>query len=139
MGQITGIMLGGAVGALLRFLTSNMVYQLFGRTLPYGTLAVNVIGSFLIGILYVYFVQRAMLDTPLAKGLIVGVLGAFHLLYIFTGYLLFTGAGCLAQGCIEYCAECFAVSDCRLAGRIGRQGNLIATAPALSSYVAHSF
>ena len=95
MGQIAGIMLGGAVGALLRFLTSNMVYQLFGRTLPYGTLAVNVIGSFLIGILYVYFVQRAMLDTPLAKGLIVGVLGAFTTFSTFsldTFYLLEQGA-----------------------------------------------
>lgn len=98
MGQvagITGIMLGGAIGALLRFLTANGVYQLFGRTLPYGTLAVNVLGSFLIGVLYVYFIQRSMLDTPLAKGLLVGVLGAFTTFSTFaldTFYLLEQGA-----------------------------------------------
>jgi CrcB protein len=98
MGQvatITGIMLGGAIGALLRFLTANGVHQLFGRSLPYGTLAVNVTGSFLIGVLYVYFVQRAMLDTPLAKGLLVGVLGAFTTFSTFsldTFYLLEQGA-----------------------------------------------
>lgn len=98
MGQIagiTGILLGGAAGALLRFLTANGVHQLFGRSLPYGTLAVNVLGSFLIGVLYVYFIQRSMLDTPLAKGLLVGVLGAFTTFSTFaldTFYLLEQGA-----------------------------------------------
>lgn len=95
MGQLAGIMLGGALGALLRFLTVNGVHQLFGRSLPYGTLAVNVLGSFLIGVAYVYFVQRALLDTPLAKGLMVGVLGAFTTFSTFsldTFYLLEQGA-----------------------------------------------
>ncbi|MEZ5534348.1 MAG: fluoride efflux transporter CrcB [Thiolinea sp.] len=95
MGQIAGIMLGGAIGALLRFWTANGVHQLFGRSLPYGTLAVNVIGSFLIGILYVYFIQREMLDTPLARGLLVGVLGAFTTFSTFsldTFYLIEQGA-----------------------------------------------
>ncbi len=95
MGQIAGIMLGGAVGTLLRFLASSGVYQAFGRNLPYGTLVVNVVGSFFIGVLYVCFVQRAMLDTPLAKGLVVGVLGAFTTFSTFsldTFYLLEQGA-----------------------------------------------
>ncbi len=94
MGQfagLVGIMLGGAVGALLRFLTANRVHQWFGRSLPFGTLAVNVIGSFLIGVLYVYFIQRGLLDTPLARGLLIGVLGAFTTFSTFsldTFYLL---------------------------------------------------
>lgn len=94
MGQLTGIMLGGALGALLRFLAAHGVHQLFGRSLPYGTLAVNVLGSFLMGLAYVYFVQRAMLDTPLAKGLTVGLLGAFTTFSTFsldTFYLLEQG------------------------------------------------
>ena len=70
-------MLGGAVGAALRYGTTLGVTQLLGRSFPYGTLTVNVIGSFLIGILAIYFFQREMLETPLAKGLVVGVLGAF--------------------------------------------------------------
>ncbi len=97
MGQfagLAGIMLGGAVGALLRFLTANSIHQWFGRSLPFGTLAVNVIGSFLIGVLYVYFIQRGLLDTPLARGLLVGVLGAFTTFSTFsldTFYLLEQG------------------------------------------------
>lgn len=77
MYQLGGILLGGALGALLRFLVSNGVYGLFGKSFPYGTLAVNVLGSFLIGLLTLYFVEREMLSSVLARGLIVGVLGAF--------------------------------------------------------------
>lgn len=77
MNYLISIMLGGAVGAALRYGTAHSITQLFGRTFPYGTLTVNVLGSFLIGVLAIWFSQRAMLDTPLAKGLLVGVLGAF--------------------------------------------------------------
>lgn len=77
MEQILSIMLGGALGALLRFWVSNGVYGLLGRNFPYGTLTVNVLGSFVIGVLAVYFTQRELLASPLARGLIVGVLGAF--------------------------------------------------------------
>lgn len=77
MYQIGGILIGGAVGALLRFLVANGVYQWLGRAFPYGTLAVNVIGSFLIGLLTLYFMEREMLASALSRGLIVGALGAF--------------------------------------------------------------
>lgn len=77
MYQIGGILLGGALGALLRFMVANGVYQLFGRGFPYGTLAVNVIGSFLIGFLTLYFMEREMLTSVLSRTLIVGGLGAF--------------------------------------------------------------
>ena len=46
---------GGAVGALLRFWTSNGVHALLGRGFPYGTLSVNIIGSLAMGFLYVMF------------------------------------------------------------------------------------
>ncbi|PID49939.1 MAG: fluoride efflux transporter CrcB [Proteobacteria bacterium] len=74
--QWVSILLGGGLGALLRFLLSNGIYQLFGKAFPYGTLFVNVLGSFLIGLLTFLFMQRGLLETPLARGLIVGVLGA---------------------------------------------------------------
>ncbi len=77
MVQIISILLGGAVGAGLRFFTIQWVNVLLGRGFPYGTLLVNVLGSFLIGVLVVYFSQRELLTSPLARGLIVGVLGAF--------------------------------------------------------------
>ena len=48
MYQIGGILLGGAIGALLRFMVANGVYQWLGRGFPYGSLVVNVFGSFFI-------------------------------------------------------------------------------------------
>ncbi|QLQ31152.1 MAG: fluoride efflux transporter CrcB [Candidatus Thiothrix singaporensis] len=77
MYQIGGILLGGAIGALLRFLVANGVYQWLGRSFPFGTLAVNVVGSFFIGLLTIYFVERELLTSVLSRGLIVGMLGAF--------------------------------------------------------------
>ena len=77
MNYLLSIMLGGAVGAALRYATAAGITQLLGRSFPYGTLTVNVLGSFLIGVFAIYFSQRAMLDTLLAKGLMVGTLGAF--------------------------------------------------------------
>lgn len=77
MYQIGGILLGGSLGALLRFLVANGVYQWLGRVFPYGTLVVNVIGSFFIGLLTFYFMEKELLTSALARGLIVGLLGAF--------------------------------------------------------------
>lgn len=77
MGHVISIALGGALGALLRFGVSNAAYALLGRGFPYGTLLVNVVGSFLIGVFAYYFMQKGMMDTPLARGLLIGVLGAF--------------------------------------------------------------
>jgi fluoride exporter len=51
MNQLIAVALGGSLGSVLRFLVSTGVYQWLGRGFPYGTLAVNVIGSFLIGLL----------------------------------------------------------------------------------------
>jgi CrcB protein len=45
------IALGGALGSVMRFWMSNVVTQRFGAILPWGTLFVNVTGSFLIGVL----------------------------------------------------------------------------------------
>ena len=45
------VFLGGGLGSLLRFLVSGLVDQRIGETFPWGTLAVNVSGCFLIGLL----------------------------------------------------------------------------------------
>ena len=67
MYQIGGILLGGAIGALLRFMVANGVYQWLGRGFPYGTLVVNVFGSFFIGFLTLYFMERELLTSVLAR------------------------------------------------------------------------
>jgi len=71
---ILAVALGGALGATGRFLISTGVHKLVGAGFPYGTLTVNVLGSFIIGFLYLYFEQTI---APLQKALLVtGMLGA---------------------------------------------------------------
>ncbi len=68
---------GGAVGAVMRFLTQATVYELVGRTFPYGTLTVNVVGSFLMGALSIFLVEKFNLGAEWHLAILVGVLGSF--------------------------------------------------------------
>jgi len=75
--QIVSIAAGGATGALLRFWVSTGVYALLGRGFPYGTLAVNVLGSFVMGLLYVFMLERMEISAEWRAALLIGLLGAF--------------------------------------------------------------
>ena len=77
MNHILAIAVGGALGSVLRFLASTWTYGRFGSDFPYGTLAVNVLGSLLMGLLYTLLVERSALDPIWRAGLVVGVLGGF--------------------------------------------------------------
>lgn len=68
---------GGAVGALFRFWVSNGVYAVLGRGFPYGTLMVNVLGSLVMGFLYVLFLERMSVGPELRGAILIGLLGAF--------------------------------------------------------------
>jgi len=71
------IALGGAGGAVSRHLLANWVYRTWDGIFPFGTLLVNVLGSFAIGVLYVILVERQFLHPDWRAVLIVGFLGAF--------------------------------------------------------------
>ncbi|MFC1664422.1 fluoride efflux transporter CrcB [Pseudomonadota bacterium] len=75
--QVAVIAAGGAVGALLRFWMAQAVYFLLGRDFPYGTLAVNVLGSFLIGCLFVLMLERSMVSEIWRAGILIGLIGSF--------------------------------------------------------------
>jgi CrcB protein len=75
--QIIVIAAGGATGALLRFWMSNGIHVLLGRAFPYGTLAVNVLGSFAMGLLYVYMLEKMEINAEWRAALTIGLLGAF--------------------------------------------------------------
>ena len=77
MNQALAIAAGGAVGALLRFWVSTGVYAMLGRGFPYGTLAVNVLGSLLMGYLYIAMIDRLALASEWRAFALVGLLGAF--------------------------------------------------------------
>ena len=71
------IMIGGAMGAAMRYLVSNGIYSLLGREFPYGTLFVNVLGSFLMGLLTVLLIEKGNIDPLIKAAILVGFLGAF--------------------------------------------------------------
>ena len=77
MVRVLAIAGGGALGAVLRYWVSSGTHALLGRGFPYGTLVVNVLGSFAIGFLFVLFLERMTLSGEWRAGILVGVLGAF--------------------------------------------------------------
>lgn len=70
-------MLGGALGAAMRYGVANLVYAYLGRDFPYGTLSVNLIGSFLMGLFTILVMQKSAIDPAIKLGVMVGFLGAF--------------------------------------------------------------
>lgn len=75
--QILYIGLFGALGCVSRYLVSGWVYAIAGRSLPYGTLAVNVLGSFLLGLLMESSLRSTLMSPELRVGLTVGFMGGF--------------------------------------------------------------
>ena len=74
MKLLLAIGVGGFFGAISRYLIALGMQKLTGTLFPIGTLTVNVLGSFLIGFLYLYFEQTI---APLQKAILVtGFLGA---------------------------------------------------------------
>lgn len=72
------IFIGAGVGGVFRFWISNMSYWLLGRQFPYGTLVVNVSGCFLMGLLFVLFLERFDGYAPQLRSLfLIGLLGGY--------------------------------------------------------------
>ena len=71
------IALGGASGAVSRYLLANWAHQLWEGKLPVGTLLVNLLGSAAIGVVYVLLVEKEVLHPDWRGVLMVGFLGAF--------------------------------------------------------------
>ncbi|MFC3031375.1 fluoride efflux transporter CrcB [Pseudoalteromonas fenneropenaei] len=70
------IAIGGATGACLRYFVNETALKLLGKGFPFGTLLVNILGSFLMGILFGLIEKQVIAVSP-AKALIgIGFLGA---------------------------------------------------------------
>lgn len=68
---------GGALGALSRFALSHQVYQWLGRDFAWGTLSVNLLGSFVMGLAAVLLVDKLGASNEWRLFIMVGFLGAF--------------------------------------------------------------
>ncbi len=69
---ILWVALGGAIGSALRYLTSLAALRLLGPGFPWGTAAVNVAGSFVMGVLAVILADKARLSPFLMTGILGG-------------------------------------------------------------------
>lgn len=77
MARFLWICLGGAIGTGCRYLLSGWLQRRMGAAFPYGTLAVNLLGSFLLGLILEVALTTNALSLELRLALTTGVMGGF--------------------------------------------------------------
>jgi CrcB protein len=75
--NIALVAVGGAIGSVARYLTGMFAVRLFGPNFPWGTLAVNVVGSLAIGIFAELIARRFSAPMEWRLFIITGILGGF--------------------------------------------------------------
>lgn len=71
------VALGGATGAVLRYLCNELALNVLGKSFPFGTLLVNILGSFVLGLLYGLISSGYLTPSPWRALVAVGLIGAF--------------------------------------------------------------
>lgn len=84
---------GGFLGAVLRVYINGLISHKFPHDLPYGTLGVNLIGSFIMGALVAYFMYTSLLNVHMKSFLTTGILGALttYSTFAIESFLLIKG------------------------------------------------
>ncbi|MDP9836701.1 CrcB protein [Neorhizobium huautlense] len=77
MNSMAIVAVGGAVGSVFRYLVGIWAVRLFGPAFPWGTLAINVVGSFAIGLFLEMILRRFGGSTELRLLLMTGLCGGF--------------------------------------------------------------
>lgn len=77
MGKLFLIGLAGFVGTLGRYGLSGGIAKRYGETFPLGTLAVNLIGCFLVGLLFYLMQERFLVNQNVRTIILIGLLGGF--------------------------------------------------------------
>ena len=77
MWTYVAIAIGGTLGCWARYAQSTFVQATFGREFPFATLSINVIGSFLMGFLFIVTLERLMMPPSVRVGVLTGVLGGY--------------------------------------------------------------
>jgi len=71
------ISLAAIVGANLRYLLSRFAARELGAVFPYGTLGINILGSFIVGFFVIWTTERALVDPRWRLLVVVGFCGSF--------------------------------------------------------------
>lgn len=77
MKDFLAISFAAIVGANLRYLLSRLAAREFGSVFPYGTLAINIVGSFIVGFFVIWTTERVLLDPRWRLLVVVGFCGSF--------------------------------------------------------------
>ena len=77
MQKIILIGLAGLAGTLLRYWLSGLMARQYGETFPWGTMAVNMIGCFLAGVVFHLTEERFLVDPTVRTAILIGLLGGF--------------------------------------------------------------
>jgi len=108
--NVAMIALCGGLGCLSRYFVSGWVYDWLGKGFPFGTLAVNILGAFIIGFLMEFGLHSTLIPASLRVGLTVGFLGGLTTFSTFSyetfrlleeGEILFAGLN--AAGSVVVC------------------------------------
>lgn len=101
MWRVLLVAVGGVVGAIARYWMAGVVQQLNGTDFPIGTLAVNLLGSFVVGVVMALSLERGLINADIRILLAVGLCGGFTTMSTFsyeTLALLRDGEAVLALG-----------------------------------------
>ncbi|HKZ15956.1 MAG TPA: fluoride efflux transporter CrcB [Geobacteraceae bacterium] len=75
MAIVLSIALFGAMGCLSRYFVSSWVYGVLGRSFPYGTFVVNILGAFIIGLIMEFGMRSTLIPPTIRVGMTIGFLG----------------------------------------------------------------
>lgn len=78
------VFVGGGIGSVLRYMMSGWVYSIWGSGFPYGTLTVNILGSFIIGFFLTLAEDKFLVTPDIRVFIAIGVLGGFTTFSTFT-------------------------------------------------------
>ena len=92
--KIALIALAGAFGTICRYWLSGVVYDVLGRDFPWGTWAVNILGCFLFGLVWILSEERGFLSAQARILILTGFMGAFTTFSTF----IFESGGILNDG-----------------------------------------
>jgi CrcB protein len=93
MWTYVAIAIGGVLGCWARFAQTNLMQAVYGRDFPFATMSINVMGSFLMGFLFIETLERLTLSPALRTGILTGALGGYTTFSTFEMEILLLAEG----------------------------------------------
>jgi CrcB protein len=92
----------GVLGCWARFAQTNLVQAVYGRDFPYATMSINIMGSFIMGFLFVETLERLTLSPVLRTGILTGFIGGYTTFSTFEMEIVLLAQGGEAAKAILY-------------------------------------